>query len=88
MGAPSFTLVGLQFLIRSSFSPGKNGDIALVSLAPPEFHYAICEGIKGVVLSDPDIQSRVVLGATLTHEDVACDALLTAINLDAQPFAF
>jgi hypothetical protein len=41
-----------------------------------------------VVLADADVQSGIMLCAALANEDVACDACLAAIDLDAQSFGF
>ena len=41
-----------------------------------------------MILADSDIVAGVMLRAALTNENVARDADLTAINFDAQSFAF
>lgn len=53
-----------------------------------ELHRATDQGIEGVVFAYADIQTRVVLCAALTFDDVACFCKLAAENFDAKSFAF
>ena len=75
-------------LWESGFGRRDDGHVALVSAATAELHHAIREGVKGVVLADADVIAGVVLGAALANEDVARDGDLTAVDFDAQSFAF
>ena len=55
----------------------------LATIATLGEHYdAINEGIDRVILAETYIQSRMVGGATLTLDDVACLGKLTTKNLD------
>ena len=49
-----------------------------------ELHGSVDECIECVILTDSYVVAWVVLGATLTNDDVASHALLTAENLDTQ----
>ena len=74
--------------MRSGFGRRNDGYVALVAAATAEFHHSVREGVEGVVLADADVVAGVVLGTALANENVACDADLTAVDLDAQSFAF
>jgi len=50
----------------------------------PKFHHTVGQRIQGIVLADANIETWVVLRATLANENVARDALLTTENFHAQ----
>ena len=62
---------------------GNHGNEASVFAAFVEFHHTVDQSIERIVLAHSDILSGIVDGATLTHDDVAGDALLTTENLHA-----
>ena len=49
-----------------------------------EIDSTIYESVERIVLTDGNVITRIVLCAALAHNDVACQALLTAKNLNAQ----
>jgi hypothetical protein len=51
-----------------------------------EFDDSISQRKKGVILTDAYILTGVVLCTTLAHNDVTCNATLSAKNFDTQPF--
>lgn len=53
-----------------------------------EHNCAIDKSIQSVIFTDTYIQSGVVLGTTLTFQNVAGFAVLAAVNFDAEAFAF
>lgn len=59
-----------------------------VFAALAEYNHTVGKCKQGVILANAHILARVMLGAALTYNDVAGNHLLTAINLDAQSFAF
>ena len=72
---------------QSSVSRGNHGDKRTVVRLLAELDDAVGQGKQGVVLADADVDARMVLGAALTHEDVASNALLTTKDFYTQPFA-
>src|SRR5689334_6705338 len=52
-----------------------------------ELNVTVDQREQGVVLAKADIRARVPLGAALTRNNVACDGVLTAEQLQAQPLA-
>ena len=53
-----------------------------------EYHYTVDESEESVVLAHTHVKTGVVNCATLTLEDVAGFAILTAENLYTESFAF
>ena len=64
-----------------------DGDERLVVFLFHELNDAVALGIEGVVLAHTDVLARVVLGAALTHDDVACDGCLSTENLHSESLA-
>ena len=62
---------------------GDDGDVGTVLTSFLELDCAVAQGEQRVVLAHADILARVVDGATLTDDDVARHAVLTAKNLNA-----
>jgi hypothetical protein len=54
-----------------------------VLIALLEYHLAVNQGKQGVVFAHPYVIARVVLGATLTHDDVARSGSLSTENFNA-----
>ncbi len=52
-----------------------------------ELDHSIGESEKGVVLPDPHVLTRMVLGSPLPDDDVPCFGALSTIKLHAEPFA-
>ena len=50
----------------------------------PELYGSINESIESVVLAHSNVSAGIVTCAALANDDVACYALLTSENLDAQ----
>ena len=48
-----------------------------------ELYGSVHESIEGVVLTHSNVSARIVTCAALTNDDVACNALLSAKNLDS-----
>lgn len=57
---------------------------AAVTIATVEGYDAISQCIESVILAHADVGAGIVHSATLTHDDVAGDALLTAPNLNTE----
>jgi hypothetical protein len=53
-----------------------------------ESYRAILEGKQGVILANANVITRMMLGAALTNENVACFGELSAVNLYSQSLAF
>jgi len=64
-----------------------HGDKRTVVRLLAEFDLTVGQCEQGVILAHADVLAWVVLGAALTHEDVASNALLTAKDFYTQPFA-
>ena len=63
---------------------GVDRDERLVVFFLHELHDAVTFGIEGVVFAHTDILTRVVLGAALTHDDVASNGCLSTENLNSE----
>lgn len=61
---------------------GNHGDVATVFAAFVELNDTVDKCKEGVVFTHANILARVMDSATLTDDDVTCDAGLTAKNLD------
>ncbi len=61
-----------------SFGYGYDRYHALVTSSFVELHYAINQSIECVIFTDAHVSARIVLGATLTHDDVASYYIFTA----------
>ena len=64
-------LIVLVVVEYSALCKRLNRDVALVLTLLGEDHLAIDESIEGIVLTETYVEAWVVLGATLTNEDVA-----------------
>ena len=75
-------------LSGSSFGSSRNYryERALVA-AFLELHRAINQGKQRVVFADTYVSTGVVLGAALTHDDVAGDERLTTEDFNAEALA-
>ncbi len=49
-----------------------------------ELYGTVYECVEGIILTNSNVVTRIVLCTTLTNDDVASQTLLTAENLDAQ----
>lgn len=67
---------------------GLNVDELASLLALGEYYYTVDESEDGVVLAHTHVKTGVVNCATLTLDDVAGFAILTAENLYTESFAF
>ena len=65
-----------------------NIDEAASVLPFREYYYTVEQSVDGVVLAHAHVLTRVVHCATLTLDDVAGFAILTAENLNSESFAF
>ena len=65
---------------------GHHAHVAAVAALLLELHDAIGGGEQRVVHTDAHVLAGVVLGAALAHDDVACDGLLTAVQLHTESF--
>ncbi len=65
------------------FGCGDNRYDALVATSLAELNGSVDKCVERVVLTHSHICSGIVLGAALANDDVACDTLLTAENLNA-----
>ena len=63
---------------------GNHTDSTAVETTFPELYGSIYESIEGVVLTHSNISAWIVTCTALANDDVACYALLTSENLDAQ----
>lgn len=70
--------VGLCFCSRD------NRHDRLVVLSSVEVYCTVYESVESIVLTLCYIFAREMLVTTLANDDVACDALLTTPNLDAE----
>ena len=61
-----------------------DGDKRLVVFFLHELNDAVAFGIEGVILAHTDVLAGVVLGATLTNDDVASDSCLSTENLNSE----
>ena len=78
MGRLNFCCYSLFDLFRIRY----HGDEGTVLAALVELHNTVAKSEEGMVLAHSYILARVVGGATLTDDDIASYALLTAKNLD------
>lgn len=78
---------GVKF-IASGLLDGSYVDVATSVLAFGENHSAVYESVESVVAADADILTWMVNCATLAFEDVACLAVLSAEDFDAETLAF
>lgn len=67
---------------------GDDGDVRTALGLLDELDSAINKSEDGVILAHADVSTRMMLGAALTKDDVACLACLTAEKLQAKSFAF
>ena len=58
-------------LLAKGLSQWLNGDVALILALLGKYYLAVDESIESIVLANAYIEAWVVLGATLTNEDVA-----------------
>ena len=70
------------YFVMLSFCLRYYRNSALVSAALVEIHNAVNESVESIVFADTYILTRVVLCAALANDDVACDNLLAAPNLN------
>ena len=63
---------------------GNNTYSTAVEATLPELYGSIYESIERVVLTHSNVCAGIVASAALANDDVACHALLTSENLDAQ----
>src|SRR5690606_14611838 len=63
---------------------GDHAHVALVVALAAEFHDAVHQCVQGVVHADAHVLAGVVLGAALTHDDVAGHGMAAAENLHAE----
>ena len=61
--------------------------IAAAELALGKRNAAVDQREQGVILADADVRAGIEVGAALTHENVAGNALLAAELLDAKATA-
>ena len=73
--------------LQSSVSRGNHGDKRTVVRLLAELDLTVGQGEQGVILAHADILAWVVLGAALTHENVASNAVLTTKDFYTQPLA-
>jgi len=65
-------------------SDGNHTDSTAVETTFPELYDSINESIERVVLAHSNVSAGIVTCAALANDNVACHALLTTKNLDAQ----
>ena len=65
-------------------SDGYHTHSTAVETTFPELYGTIYESIESVVLAHSNVCAGVVTSTTLANDDVACYALFTSENLDAQ----
>ena len=65
-------------------SNGNHTDSTAVETTFPELYGTIYECIEGVVLTHSNISAGIVTSTALANDDVACNTLFSAEDLDAQ----
>ena len=78
----SFTGSYLSFCKRS------NVDELASTLTSSELYSTVNQSVDCVVFAHTNVEAGMVNSATLTLDDVACFATLTAENLNTESFAF
>lgn len=75
----------LAFLVRGGLILGIDADLLLAKMLGLEADDAVYFGEKRVVLTPADVHAGMVMGAALTHEDVAGEHELTVRTLEPEP---
>ena len=66
---------------------GKDGDIGLAFVLLLELDDTITQCIQSVILAHADVFAGIVLRATLTNDDVACNSSLSTEKFHSESFA-
>ena len=75
-----------MFFDRLLRRPGDYGNVGAVICLSAELHHSVTEGVQRVIIADPNICSGIVLGASLTNNDVSRFGFLASENLDPEAF--
>ena len=86
MGQPFSILSNWQLSRYRNDLAGQYGYHRTVFAALAELHFTINESEQGVVLAHAHVSAGVVLGAALTHDDIASYQSLAAEDFYAETF--